>query len=241
MKDKNILILSTRPLDEALVNKAFEHQIIIDSVSFIKTLKIIDPGLSKEIKELASGSITAVFTSMNGAEAVIENLQEHNLQPAWKIYCMKSATLSLIKDYFDSAKISAQGRNAVELSQAIIHDNVKEAVFFCGDQRRDELPQQLMKSDIKVKEIVVYKTNEIPEKVDKEYDGILFFSPSAVKSFLSVNTISPDAVLFSIGNTTADTIKKSCKNPVIISDFPSKEKLVEEVIAYFDKTNKPDD
>jgi uroporphyrinogen-III synthase len=76
MKDKDIRILCTRPLDEALVNKASEHQIIIDSISFIKTQKIIDIDLSKEIKELASGSITAVFTSMNGAEAVIENLQE---------------------------------------------------------------------------------------------------------------------------------------------------------------------
>ena len=241
MKDKNILILSTRPLDEALVNEAFEHQIIIDSISFIITQKIIDTDLSKEIKELASGSITAVFTSMNGAEAVIENLRGHNLQPVWKIYCLGFATMSLIKDYFVSAKISAQGRNAVELSQAIIHDNVKEVIFFCGDQRRDELPEQLKKSHIKVKEIVVYKTNEIPEKVDKEYDGILFFSPSAVKSFFSVNSISPDAVLFSIGNTTADAIKKSCKNSPIISDFPAKEKLVEQVIAYFDKTNKEND
>ena len=235
MKDKNTLILSTRPLDEALLNKAFEHQIVIDSISFIKTQKIIDTDFSKEIKELASGSITAVFTSMNGAEAVIENLQEHNLQPAWKIYCIESATLSLIKDYFVSAKLSAQGRNALELSQAIIHDNVKEVIFFCGDQRRDELLQQLKKSDIKVKEIVVYKTNEIPEKVDKDYNGILFFSPSAVKSFFSVNSISPDTVLFSIGNTTADTIRKICNNRILVSDFPSQEKLVDEAIGYFDK------
>ncbi len=241
MKDKKVRILSTRPLDEALVNKAFEHRIIIDSISFIKTQKIIDTDISGKIKELASGSITAVFTSMNGAEAVIESLQEYNLQPVWKIYCIGSATVSLIRDYLVSGEILATGRNAAELSQAIILDNVKEAVFFCGDQRRDELPQQLQKSNIKVEEIVVYKTNEILVKVEKEYDGILFFSPSAVKSFFSVNSIYTDTVLFSIGNTTADEIRKNSNNKIIVSDFPSKDKLVEEVIAYFDKTNEPND
>lgn len=233
MKDKNVRILTTRPLDEALVNKALQHQIIIDSISFIQTQDITDVSLSGKIKNLVTKPITVVFTSVNGAEAVIKNLREDNLQPRWKIYCIGSATLSAIKDYFTFANIAATGQNAMKLSEAIINDNVKEVVFFCGDQRRDELPQQLQKNKINVEEIVVYKTNEIPAKVDKEYDGVLFFSPSAVKSFLSVNSIPEDTVLFSIGNTTAEEIRKNCTNKIIISDFPLKDKLVDEAIKYF--------
>lgn len=241
MKDKNIRLLSTKPLEEALVNKALKYRIIIDSNSFIETKNIIDKTLSEKIKELASQSITAVFTSMNGAEAVIDILQKTHLQPVWKIYCIGAATQSLIRDYFVAATIAGTGKNATELSETIINDNVKEVLFFCGNQRRDELPEQLRKRNIQVKEIVVYETNEIPVKVDKEYNGILFFSPSAVKSFFSVNRIAADTVLFSIGNTTAEEIRNNSKNKMIISDFPSKDKVVELAINYFDKTNKPND
>lgn len=233
MKDKKIQILSTRPLDEALVNKAFQHHIIIDSISFIQTENIADENISDQIKKLATKPISAVFSSVNGVEAVIKNLQEDHLQPPWKIYCMRGATQALIKGNFESAKIVGTGRDATELSEAIVNDKVKEAVFFCGDQRREELPKQLQKNNVNIEEIVVYATKETPVKVDKEYDVIFFFSPSAVKSFFSVNSIPRNTVLFSIGNTTAGEIVKYCPNKIIVSVFPSKEKLVEEVIKYF--------
>lgn len=241
MNDKKIRILSTRPLDEALVNKALKHHILLDCISFIKTENITDTSVAEEITELASQSITAVFTSMNGAEAVINTLHKTNLQPAWKIYCMGAATQSLLKNYFTSITIAGTGKNALELSETIINNNEKEVYFFCGNQRRDELPDKLKKRNISVKEIVVYETKELVIKINKQYNGILFFSPSAVKSFFSVNSIPADTVLFSIGNTTAEEIRTNCTNKIIISDFPDKDKLTEEAIAYFVLTNKPND
>ncbi|WP_018617272.1 uroporphyrinogen-III synthase [Segetibacter koreensis] len=242
MKDNITTLLSTRPLDETLVNEALTKHVVIESISFIKTGNIIDRNISEEINELASKTITAIFTSMNAAEAVIESLQKSNaLQPQWNIYCIGGATESLIRSYFNLAAIAGNGRNAIELAEAVISNNVKEVVFFCGNQRRDELPEYLRKRNILLKEIVVYETNEIPVKIDKEYNGILFFSPSAVKSFFSVNSIPSDTVLFSIGNTTAEAIRNNSDNKIIISDFPSKEKLVDIAISYFDKTNKPND
>lgn len=132
MKDSNKYLLSTRPLDETLVNKALKHQVIIDSISFIKTENIIDNHIAEEIKKLASEPIDAVFTSMNGAEAVIKCLHLYTLKPDWKIYCIGAATQSLIKDYFVSNNIAATGKNAAELSKAIIEDNAQKVVFFAG-------------------------------------------------------------------------------------------------------------
>src|ERR671933_153253 len=100
MKDKTTYLLSTRPLNETLVEEALKRDIIIESISFIKTESIVDSDISEEIKELASQSITAVFTSMNGAEAVIEVLEKNAIQPAWKIYSIGFATESLIRKYF---------------------------------------------------------------------------------------------------------------------------------------------
>lgn len=233
MKDKFIRILSTRPLDKALSDKALEQNIIIDNISFIKTEEIVDANTSDQIKKLATKPITAVFTSMNGVEAVAKSLNNSNFHPEWKIYCIGAATQYLITSHFSSCKIIGTGKNAAELSQAIINDKAGKVVFFCGDQRRDELPALLRDSKITVEEIVVYKTKEVHVKIEKDYNGILFFSPSAVKSFFSLNSIPPATVLFSIGNTTADAIKSVCENEVIISDFPAKEKLVEMAIQHF--------
>jgi len=241
MKDKNIHILSTGILEDALVKKAREQKVILDSISFIQTKNIIDPYTSAEIKALSSMPVTAVFTSTNGAEAVINSLHTQALQPKWNVYCIGAATQALIKKYFVPGTIKGIGKNAIELSESILKDNVKEVIFFCGNLRRDELPEYLQKNEIEVKEIVVYETNEIPIKIDKVYKGILFFSPSAVKSFFSVNSIPADTILFSIGNTTADAIRKISDNKIITSGFPSKNKLAALAISYFDKTNKLND
>jgi uroporphyrinogen-III synthase len=106
-------------------------------------------------------------------------------------------------------------------------------IFFCGDQRRDEMPDQLKINSIKVTEIVVYKTTLTPQKIEKKYEGILFFSPSAVKSFFQINEVPDQTVLFAIGNTTADELKSFSKNKIVTSDVPTRETLIDKVISYF--------
>ena len=99
----------------------------------------------------------------------------------------------------------------------------------------DTLCESLKKGGVSVDEIIVYQTVEVPKFVEKEYDGILFFSPSGVNSFFSLNTIEPETVLFAIGGTTAKAIKEQSENKIIVSEMPSKEQLVEKSIQYFQK------
>lgn len=56
-------------------------------------------------------------------------------------------------------------------------------LFFLRESTERRITRIFKKNRIAVKEIIVYQTNEIPVKVDEKYNGILFFSPSAVKSF----------------------------------------------------------
>ena len=130
---------------------------------------------------------------------------------------------------------SCIAKNAAELAKIIIEDGEEEVVFFCGNQRLDTLPDTLRENDIDVYEMVVYETVQIPTKVEKEYDGILFFSPSGVDSFFSVNKVGVKTELFAIGNTTANAIKKHTDNKVIFSETASKETMVDYAIKYFNK------
>ena len=232
MQQNKIFILSTRPIDDPLINEAKHQNIEIDILSFIETVPIRSIEVQQEIENALLKSSAVVFTSMNAVEAVANELDGH--QPDWRIYSIGNTTRQLVKKYFGEEAIAGTAESAAELAELIVEeDNSDDIFFFCGEQRRDELPDILRSNDIDVNEIVVYQTIQVKHKIEKTYHGILFFSPSAVQSFFSNNKISDKTILFAIGNTTATEIKKYTNNKIITGDEPSKENLVMEMIRYY--------
>jgi uroporphyrinogen-III synthase len=235
MKQSNITILSTRPLAQAVIEEAEEQSIQIDTASFIETKNTIDKIVGDRIMQLASKEVAVVFTSMNAAEAVIDCLKALNADPEWTIYSLGGITQAIIEQHFTASEVFAEAINSSQLAQSIIDNEEEEVVFFCGNLRRDELPALLQQNHIKLEELVVYETIETPVKIDKPYSGILFFSPSAVKSFFTSNKIDDSTVLFAIGTTTATELKKFSSNKVLIGSRPNKEYLAQQAIAYLTK------
>ena len=232
MQQNKISILSTRPIDESLIEEAKQLNIDIDVLSFIETEPIRSIETQQEIENALLKSSAVVFTSMNAVKAVANELLDQ--QPDWRIYSIGNTTKQLVKKYFGEEAIAGTADSATELAELIVEkDNSDEVFFFCGDQRRNELPEILRSNDIEVNEIVVYQTIAVPLKVEKKYHGILFFSPSAVESFFSNNKMAEQTILFAIGNTTALALKKYSKNKIIISDEPGKENLVRKMMEYF--------
>lgn len=236
MPDEKIAILSTRPLEQSLIMQATANNIEIDITSFITTELVRNNSLKTRITETFHELSTVIFTSMNAAEAVADYLA--GTKPRWKIYCLGTATKNIIRQYFPLSEIIGEAENALSLADKIIMNKEKAVIFFCGDVRRDELPHKLASYNIHLEEIVVYKTITTSEKIEKAYNGILFFSPSAVESFFSLNTISDDTILFAIGTTTSGCIRQYSNNKIIESDYPGKKKLVEKSIDYFAKLNQ---
>jgi uroporphyrinogen-III synthase len=234
MQQNKIAILSTRPLEDSLIEEAKEKGIEVDVVSFIETNPIHSAALQQEIKTALEQPSIFVFTSMNAVEAVAAKINRQQYDR--KIYCIGNTTRQLVIKYFGENTIAGTADSAAELAWEISNnEKEKDVIFFCGDHRRDELPDILNKNNIGVKEIVVYQTVSVVHKIEKHYDGILFFSPSAAESFFSNNETNEQTILFAIGNTTANAIKKHSNNEIIISDKPGKESLVRKVIEYFSK------
>ena len=232
MEQNNISILSTRPLAQSTLDEAEEKGITIDVASFIETNNTIDAAIGKQIMQLASKEIAVVFTSMNAAEAVIDCMKALNAEPEWTIYSLGGITKTIIKNSFTGSEIFSDAFNATELAHNVIANEEENVVFFCGNQRREELPAMLKEHEIEVNEIVVYETIETPVQVEKNYNGILFFSPSAVKSFFSVNMIEKNTVLFAIGKTTAEELQKHSTNKILKSSQPNKEFLAQQAMEY---------
>ena len=97
--------------------------------------------------------------------------------------------------------------------------------FFCGNIRSDEIPSKLKENNINFKEAEVYKTTLNPKKFERQFDAVLFFSPSGVRSFVSENKINNSKAIC-IGNTTASEAKIYTENVVIANAT-----TVESVIA----------
>lgn len=231
MTQTKLSILSTRSLDDGFIHDAKAKDVLVDVVPFIKTESISSAELQEEIHKALSTSTAIVFTSANAVEAIASKIQDQ--KGPWKIFCIGYVTKRSVEKYFGEGTITGTADNAKELAEVISKAKVGELIFFCGDQRKDELPDQLKKYNIKVTGIIVYKTISTPREIEKKYDGILFFSPSAVKSFFQLNKVPDQTVLFAIGNTTADELREFAKNKIVISDVPTKETLIHKVISYF--------
>ncbi len=233
MAENNINILSTRPLSAESVREAAGHHIKIDVLSFIETEAIDTVEVQQEIENALLQSAVVIFTSMNAVQAVAEQLEGQ--EPDWKIYTMGNTSAELVKEYFGEQALAGTANNAAELAELVAEEwDQEEVIFFCGNQRRDELPDILRGHQIDITEIEVYTTVNTPHKIKKHYDGILFFSPSAVKSFFSVNKADPQTILFAIGETTAGEIGKFSRNRVLTGSQPGKENLLQEAIEFFE-------
>jgi uroporphyrinogen-III synthase len=226
-----IQILSTKKLSGPMSRLAAENNICIDQLNFIEIEECVSEEIKNRIIELSQQKIIAIFTSSNAVKVVAKMV---STSTNWKIFCIEPATKKAVEKVFSSSVIQGAAKDAAALSQKIINGGtVSKVVFFCGNQRRDLLPSALKNKGIGVEEIVVYKTIEEPRIITKHYDGILFFSPSAVRSFFAKNHLKEEVKIFAIGKTTEEEVKNFSKNTTIVSTVPETGKLIEEVIKYF--------
>lgn len=198
---------------------------------FISTHTLIPPTLAQQIQQLAEIESNVIFTSQNAVNAVNNVLNETT--PSWNFFCLSGSTKNAIEQYWSTKNIKAFAIDAVQLFEKISLSKQEKFIFFCGNKRLDYLPSMFIKNNLLLNEYVVYNTELTPHKLNKQYDAIVFYSPSGVESFLLNNIIAENTILFSIGKTTASYLRKHCNNKIIISNNPNKESLVQLVIEYY--------
>lgn len=214
-------LLSTKKLHphqkELLLNAGFG----IVEKDFI-TIKPLDFKL-KEIPE------NLIFTSKNAVKIILEHPNLKKLLQK-NIFTVGEKTSQFLRG--KGFNVIATANYGAALADHILayHKN-ENFLFLCGKRRNPELPEKLKKNKVVLEEIKVYDTVFTPKKIDRTFDGVLFFSPSGVKSYCSENEMS-DGVAFCIGKTTASEAKKYTEN-VVIATQPSIENVIVQVVKYF--------
>ena len=231
MRSTKPAILCTGPVDESIINSPGYTDADIDVIPFTTISMELAESTQRQIKDILPRKTVVVFTSSNAVRSVAAYMKEK--PTGWTIFCIGNTTFSLAKQYFGEENIKDTASTASTLAEKIIPViNAAEVIFFCGNLRRSELPDALREKGIAVKEVMVYKTSLAPVSINKKYDAVIFFSPSAAESFFSRNSVPRNTALFVMGETTALSIKKFSTNPIITGEEPDKNKLISQAIRF---------
>ncbi len=238
---KEFQLLSTKELDPGVQDRLVQAGFKITIKTFISIKPVTGVEIKNKIKHALQFSSNLIFTSSNAVEIFKNFFNERELittQQSFNIFCISGKTLQAIKSLEkNEIKEVVYADNAALLAEKILIKDVADCSFFSGNIRKDELPVKLKEAGIKMNEVVLYNTVENANEIAGNFDGVLFFSPSAVKSFFSVNKLKSACVCFAIGNTTATAISDHCKN-IIVAKQPAQSAMAENIIEHFFNNSK---
>lgn len=181
--------------------------------------------------ETANVKQNLIFTSGNAVAAVAA--KDISLLRGSRVFCVGEKTRATALRL--GAEVIITTDYGEDLAKRIVQDYSAEAfTFFSGNLRRDVLPDMLQEKDISFNEVEVYKTELTPQRITAALNGILFFSPSGVESFLRENNVG-EATCFCIGNTTAQALSGITER-VVVANKPSVENVIIQCINYYKQT-----
>ena len=188
--------------------------------------------IKNNLFELNKINDNLIFSSQNAVLSLME-------QTGWEVlktkpvFCVGIKTKELLEQ--NGFTVDVYLDYASELAEIITLIYNKESyTFLSGNLRKETLPEALKSAGITFNEIEVYETKLAPFKISEQekFDGILFFSPSGVESYLTNNKIKNE-ICFCVGNTTAKALEANKVKNIVIAETPTIEDVIEEVIKYY--------
>ena len=220
-----IRLLSTKKL---LVN---QKQFLLNANISVVEADFISIKQQKVAIEIINENL--IFTSQNAVLSLVENLEKTDtleLLRKKNVFCVGLKTKALLEE--NGFNVIAYTGYAADLAEIISLIYSKEKfTFFSGNLRRDTLPEALSEAEVVWNEIQVYETVLTPQKISGTFDGILFFSPSGIESYLKNNKITKETC-FCIGTTTAEALENITNN-VIIANQPTVENVIIQCINFY--------
>lgn len=217
----NPSILSTRKLSRS------QRELLLNAgIGLVEKDYISIETLEFSVEDLPENLI---FTSRNSVEIFDRKYPDSEFSDK-NIFCVGEKTAALLSSKGYSVKETED--YGADLARLIAeHYRGQEFMFFCGKMRNPDLPDYLRQHKVNFREIHLYNTLFTPSKIDRIFEGVLFFSPSGVQSFCLENSLS-GSLAFCIGTTTAAEAEKHTRN-LVLATKPTIESVIVQVIKHF--------
>jgi uroporphyrinogen-III synthase len=185
-------------------------------------------------------------------DSVLSQIEEEELKgsilkkPA---YTVGPATYEVLSKLgFEDIRGGTDAGNGSILSEIIISDDLfqgenKKILFLTGETRKDIIPRKLSSSGFDLTELVAYRTEVIPDVVERYTElhkeisksssekWLVFFSPQGTEFITEHLCENLDYKIASIGPTTEDYLLDKGIKPTFVARKPTAASLLEGIIG----------
>lgn len=186
-----------------------------------------------------------IITSQRAVEALSDAMEKISQEQRSRILSKKAFTVGpatqKVLEALGFTKLGGgdNAGNGAILSEIILKDLEphQKVTFFTGETRRDIIPRKLLSKGYNLKEVVIYRTVEKPQIVERFTQAfnqlhpkwIIFFSPQGTQDIVEFLKVSPlrDAFkIASIGPTTETYLLDNGIKPNLVSEKPEASSLL---------------
>jgi uroporphyrinogen-III synthase len=169
-----------------------------------------------------------VFSSQNAVRSFLANpIASAHQNP---VLCVGEKTKLLLEE--NGQKVIKTAPNMLELVD-FIQKTMKTEHFLhiCGNRKLADFAVGMQKTGISYTEVTAYHTHLVYRVQTPEPQGLLFYSPSEVESYLQTNSIGA-SWCFCIGETTATAVRPLTEH-LTVSPKPDADLLVAAAATHF--------
>lgn len=169
-----------------------------------------------------------IFTSTNGVKGFLHNFSVEQLKGK-NICTVGDQTAFFIEKM--GVKVAIKKDYAREFS--LLKEELPNGPYdwFCGTRSLKHMIDSLKGRSLNRYE--VYDTLLCPHAIKRSYHALVFFSPSAVASFIEKNDIPQNAAYFAIGKTTCEALLLAGASSIFHPKKPSTVSLIDLIKKHF--------
>ncbi len=189
---KTILISQPKPSDPVknpYNELAEKYSLNIDFHKFIKVEGVPARDFRKDRVNILNHS-AVIFTSRNSVDHFFRICKEMRVEvpDSMKYFSISESTSYYLQKYvqFRKRKVFHGQQNFKDLLEIIKKHKDEKFLLPCSDIHKQSLPKLLEDNKVKFTKAIIYRTlaSDLSHLKISEYDMIIFFSPSGVKSLI---------------------------------------------------------
>jgi uroporphyrinogen-III synthase len=250
LKIRKILVSQPEPnfANSPYYDLAVKNNLKIDFRPFIQVEPVSAKDFRKDRINILNHS-AVIFTSRTAIDHFFRLAQELRITipDTMKYFCISEATAFYLQKYFVYRKRKIFFANGKFTDLIDILSKHKEENFLIplSDIHKDEIPVLLEQAKINYTQAIMYRTvsSDLSDLKDVNYDILVFFSPSGIKSLLQnfPDFQQGETKIGTFGPATAQAVKDAGLRLDIeapVPEAPSMTMALEKFIAEFNKNNK---
>ena len=217
MKIKNILVSQPQPIDfekSPYGEIARKFNVNITFRKFFKIDGIPAKDFRKDKVNLLDYT-AVIFTSRNAVDHYFRICKEMRIEvpETMKYFSISESTAYYLQKYvqFRKRKIFHSKENYANLIELIKKHKTEKFLLPCSDIHKQEIPKMLEENKIQYKKAIIYRTlaSDLSDVEIKNYDLLVFFSPSGIKSLFKnfPDFVQNDTAIGAFGPTTHKAVR----------------------------------